>query len=67
MTRIVVFNLSGWQLLEADDFGDVSALLFRSTFEDLLRDAVVLGYIRSPVAIKLGEVPISTQHSEPLR
>lgn len=54
---VAVFDLDGWKIIQKDEWGGVLTLLVAPDFETLIRNAVSAGYIRPPVAIKLGEMP----------
>lgn len=56
-TLVAVFDFDGWKIIQKDEWGGVSTLLVAPDFETLIRNAVSAGYLRPPIAIKLGEMP----------
>lgn len=54
----VVIDNNGWSLVRGtrDGMGGISPVLWAETFEDLMRRAITGGYLRPPVAIKMGEL-----------
>jgi hypothetical protein len=54
---LAVFGFSGWELIEKDEFDNVRTLLSAATFDELLQRAVSGGYLRPPIAVRLGEMP----------
>jgi len=52
---LAVITPSGWELIEKDEWNNVHTLQWAPDFESLMRQAITGGYLRAPVAIKLGE------------
>lgn len=53
---VACFDFDGWKLLQKDEFDQITTLFRAPDFEQLMRGAVSWGYLRQPIAIKIGEI-----------